>query len=60
MTNDCLSCKKDQLAKLLETMDVPVMRKTDYRWLYRNLFIRNGGHPLYKQAEKVLIAILKE
>ncbi len=31
--------------QMLLTMDVPINRLTDYRWLIRNLPIRNSNHP---------------
>lgn len=45
-----------QLAKLLETMDVPAGRKQDIPWLARNLAVRNGNHPQFQQA----IGLIKE
>lgn len=33
------------LREVLDTMDVPILRKNDFRWLKRNLSIRNGNHP---------------
>jgi hypothetical protein len=39
-----------ELADLLAGMDVPEQRKTDLRWLARNLAIRNGDHPNFEAA----------
>ena len=41
--------KDDDLAKTIDTMDVPALRKelttTNVRWLLRNLRVRNANHP---------------
>lgn len=41
--------KFDLLAAIRE-MDVPEMRRTDFRWLLRNLAIRNSGHPNFPRV----------
>ena len=38
------------------TMDIPSARKTDPRWLLRNLSVRNSSNPNFKEA----IGLLKE
>jgi len=50
----------DDLAEILEDMDVPEMRVTnkDVRWLSRNLGVRNGDHPKIQEAKKLLKDIL--
>lgn len=47
------------LQKILNRMDVPKDRKTDYRWLARNLAINNRKHPDIQEA-LVLISILMD
>jgi hypothetical protein len=44
----------DRLQQILETMDVPEMRKGDVRWLMRNIQIRNSAHPEIDEAMKLL------
>ena len=46
----------DRLLEILSTMDVPDKRKDDFRWLLRNLFIRNASHPNFEEA----IELIKE
>jgi hypothetical protein len=36
-------------------MDVPPARKTDWGWLKRNLAVRNGSHPDFKEAFRLII-----
>ena len=40
----------DELANLLSTMDIPVLRREDLGWLSRNLGIRNQDHPNFAEA----------
>ena len=49
----------DRLNEILKTMDVPKERTNDYRWLIRNLGIRNGNHPLLNEAIELLKRKLK-
>ena len=44
------------LKTLLDKMDVPEQRKTDFAWLLRNLAIRNSNHPDFQEA----INLIKE
>lgn len=39
---------------LTADMDIPEMRRRDYRWLSRNLSIRNQDHPNFREAYKLL------
>jgi len=54
--------KEEKLSKLLETMDIPAMRKetihlrSTLRWLNRNLRIKNAGKPETTEA----LALIKE
>jgi len=41
---------QNRLNEILDTMDIPNSRKTDFSWLIRNLFIRNGDHVDFKEA----------
>lgn len=45
----------DRLQAILATMDVPPLRKTDYGWLKRNLAVRNGAHPDFIEAFRLII-----
>ena len=49
----------ENLQNILETMDVPEMRKTDIRWLSRNLGIRNSNHPNFQDAMNLIKELLK-
>ena len=48
--------KLDILNQILMTMDIPSARKTDPRWLMRNLAVRNSDNPNFKEA----ISLIKE
>jgi hypothetical protein len=48
------------LMNILNTMDVPENRKTDWNWLSRNLAIRNKDHKDFNLAIELLRKILKE
>jgi len=48
----------DRLQAILDTMDVPPVRKTDYGWLKRNFAVRNGSHPDFKEAFRLIIGQL--
>lgn len=48
----------ERLQTILVTMDVPPARKTDYGWLKRNLAVRNGSHPDFKEAFRLIIGQL--
>lgn len=45
---------EERLQTILDTMDVPELRKKDYHWLKRNLGIRNSENPLFKGARLIL------
>jgi hypothetical protein len=51
---------QEQLNKILQTMDVPKSRFSDYNWLLRNLFIRNSEHPNFRKAVDLIKRIIKE
>lgn len=46
----------NRLKQILDTMDVPEVRKNDLRWLGRNLWIRNSNHLNLKEA----LSLIKE
>jgi hypothetical protein len=50
---------KERLSKLLNDMDVPEQRKTDFRWLNRNLGIRNSEHPNFRESMNIIQKFLK-
>lgn len=43
-----------ELQEILDTMDIPEQRKTDWPWLWRNIGVRNSGHPLFMEAKLLL------
>lgn len=47
----------DRLQEILETMDVPELRKGDMKWLVRNLPIRNSEHPDLDEAKRLLFKL---
>jgi hypothetical protein len=53
--------KEEKLLIALSTMDVPRLRveNKDWRWLLRNLGIRNSRHPMFQTAIKLLKQVLK-
>ena len=53
---------EDKLAleEILETMDVPPLRKSDLRWLSRNLAIRNWQHPQFNDASNLITKLIRE
>lgn len=69
MTNDLTQLEKEdkqqQLAEMLEEMDVPDFRKNlsrlaNIRWLWRNLLIRNRNHPKAMQAVGIARVLMRE
>jgi hypothetical protein len=55
---------KDDLSRILETMDVPEMRlqltRANIRWLLRNLRINNADHPHLKEVLLMLRDQMRE
>lgn len=43
-----------QLRNLTNNMDVPAFRKTNVRWLLKNLMIRNSEHPDFNKTIELL------
>lgn len=50
----------NELLAILETMDVPLLRKKDLRWLSRNLAVRNRNHPEFFQAMRIIHDLLRK
>ena len=48
----------DRLNDLLDYLDIPKFRKTDMRWLNRNLLINNSG-PEALEADHLIRIVLK-
>jgi len=47
-----------ELQLLLDTMDVPELRKTDLRWLLRNLTIRNSENSNFERVISLIKKLL--
>ena len=45
-----------KLKEILDTMDIPEQRKTDMAWLWRNIGVRNSGHPFLEEAKALIKA----
>ena len=46
------------LKLILDKMDVPETRKTDFGWLNRNLGVRNKEHPDFERAMQIIKSLL--
>lgn len=46
----------NRLQSILDTMEVPPLRRNDMQWLKRNLAVQNGKHPDFKEAFRLIIA----
>lgn len=55
MTDD-----KSTLNDLLAEMSVPERRRTDLRWLLRNLAIHNEAHPNFAEAMQHVKSMLRK
>jgi len=42
--------KLNRILELVKTMDVPELRRGDFQWLLRSLYIRNSKHPHYNEV----------
>lgn len=47
-----------RLQEILNTMDIPVRRKTDIRWLARNISVKNAKHPDINEALFIIEGLL--
>ena len=57
--------KMSALIAILDTMNVPVMRKdlsnlSNVRWLSRNLKIQNADHPMFDTANEMVNFIFRK
>jgi hypothetical protein len=50
----------DRLNEILSTMDIPENRLSDWAWLLRNLWVRNGSHPDFSEAQKLVVKEYKQ
>ncbi len=48
--------KLNRIFEILKTMDVPELRRGDFQWLLRNLYVRNSNHPQYNEV----VTLIKE
>jgi hypothetical protein len=51
--------KLNRLLEILNTMDLPELRKRDFNWLLRNLPIRNSKHNDFNECMKLLKDVIK-
>lgn len=49
----------NNLIDILNTMDVPILRKNDLGWLKRNLAVRNRNHPDFYRAMTIIHDLMK-
>ena len=54
---DDLAMEMQSLHRVISTMEVPEKRKQDYKWLKRNLKVRNSQHPQIDQAMVLLESV---
>lgn len=43
-----------RLQEILDTMEIPKERKTDIKWLRRNIRINNSNHPDIDEAVEIM------
>lgn len=48
----------DRLQEILGMMDIPEQKKTDLKWLSRNIQVKNGQHPQFREACDLLRKLL--
>jgi hypothetical protein len=49
----------EQLRDLTIGMDLPAFRRTDPKWLLKNLAIRNADHPNFSKAKELVEDLVK-
>lgn len=49
----------EELERITKKMDVPPYRRTNVRWLERNLAIRNAGKPEFDRAMQIIGELLQ-
>lgn len=58
--SDAVEEKLDELEEITKTMDVPEFRRRKVAWLSRNMMIRNGDHPRFKEAKELITTLMKK
>ena len=64
ITKEDIQRKESALKTLLETMEVPELRRDtskpfNVRWLSRNLRIENQNHPMLETATEMVVFLLR-
>ena len=64
ITKEDIQRKESALKTVLESMDVPEMRRdtsrfSNIRWLSRNLRIENQNHPMLETATEMVVFLLR-
>lgn len=59
MTDSLKDHHRQDLMKILKTMDLPEGRLEDLNWLRRNLLIKNADHPEANEALRLIQLLLK-
>ena len=64
ITKEDIQRKESALQTVLETMEVPEMRRdtsrfSNIRWLARNLKINNRNHPMLETAEEMIVFLMR-
>jgi len=54
LDKSALKEKIDQLENLVKRMDVPVHHRRNIKWINKNLSVRNGSHPKFKEAMELV------
>lgn len=49
-----------KLSAILATMDIPDGRRTDLRWLQRNIVFRNGDHDRLAEALTLIRRLVRD
>jgi hypothetical protein len=49
----------ERLQEILDGMEVPQLRRTDLRWLMRNLSINNPDSPLLDEAMAIIKSLAR-
>lgn len=45
---------KAELEEITSQMDIPEFRRVSVKWLFRNMAIRNSGHPQFELAMEIV------
>lgn len=49
----------EELNEILDTMNIPIMRREDLRWLKRNIEFQNSTHISFNRAQEILNILLR-